>query len=333
MELVWLDPANPDRRDVDGAVALQEAARSVDTPDHIPPTVSAFRANLRYGWEDNAPETAVLRDAHRRVVGLLEVWLPKWDNRHLGGIHVTVDPAYRRRGLGRRLAEDGAQHVRDRGRRLLTAFTRDDEPAAALCRALDLKQASDAIARRQDLFTVDWGQIDREYASAAALAADYELLRFDGRTPDELMPQVVEMVAAINDAPTDDLDVEDEVFSPERVRAFEDAMVARGQRWRRVAARHKGTGALAGHTNVGVINEMPAYGWNGDTSVVRTHRGHRLGLLLKAEMMRWLREEEPQLRWIVTGNAAANTHMIQINERLGFRIMYHELVWQRALSN
>jgi GNAT superfamily N-acetyltransferase len=332
MQLVWLDPANPDRRDVDGAVALLEAARRADTPDHIPPTVSEFRANLRYGWEDNAPETAVLRGEHRRVVGLLEVWLPKWDNRHLGGIQVTVDPAYRRRGLGRRLAEEGLEHVRKTGRRVLTAFTRDDEPAAALCRAIGLKQASHEITRRQDLFATDWEQIDREHASAAAHAQDYELLRVD-RVPDDLMPQVVEMVAAINDAPTDDLDVEDEVFSAERVRAFEDAMTARGQRWRRVIARHKATGALAGHTTVGVVSEMPAYAWNGDTSVVRAHRGHRLGLLLKADMMHWLREEEPQLHWIVTGNAAANQHMIQINERLGYRVMHHEVGWQRTVGD
>jgi GNAT superfamily N-acetyltransferase len=331
MELAWLDPVDPDRRDVDGAVALQEAARCADTPDHIPPTVSAFRANLRYGWEDNAPETAVLRDEHRRVVGLLEVWLPKWDNRHLGGIHVTVDPAFRRRGLGRRLAEDAAERVRDAGRRVLTAFTRDDEAAAALCRAVDLKPAFREVTRRQDLFDLDWAQIDREHAGAAAHAQDYELLRVE-RVPDDLMPQVVDMVAAINDAPTDDLDVEDEVFSAERVRAFEDAMTARGLRWRRVIARHKTTGALAGHTNVGVAGEMPAYAWNGDTSVVRAHRGHRLGLLLKADMLHWLREEEPQLRWIVTGNAAANKHMIQINERLGYRIMEHAVGWQRTIA-
>jgi ribosomal protein S18 acetylase RimI-like enzyme len=333
MELAWLDPANPDRRDVDGAVALQAAARSVDLPDFPAPTVSAFRANLRHGWEDNAPQTAVLRDAHQRVVGLLEVWLPAWDNRHLGGVEVTVHPEFRRRGLGTQLADAGVQRVKATGRRLLTAFTRDDEAAAALCRAFDLKQASEAVMRRQDLLAVDWERVDRESANAQAHATDYELLRLDARTPDELMPQVVEMVAAINDAPTDDLDVEDEVFSPERIRAFENAMIARGQRWRRVAARHKGAGVLAGHTNVGVINETPDFGWNGDTSVVRAHRGHRLGLLLKAEMMRWLREEEPQLRWIVTGNAAANKHMIQINELLGYRIMHNEVGWQRALSD
>jgi GNAT superfamily N-acetyltransferase/RimJ/RimL family protein N-acetyltransferase len=332
MELAWLDPANPDRRDVDGAVALQEAARAVDTPDYPSPTVSAFLANLRYGWEDNAPDTAVLRDDHGRVVGLLEVWLPKWDNRHLGAVQVTVDPTMRRQGMGEVLGEAGVRHVIGAGRRLLTAFTRDDEAAKGLCEKFGLKQASQEVMRRQDLLQVDWARVDREYANAQQHAMDYELIRFDGRVSDDLMPQVVEMVAAINDAPTDDLDVEDEVFSPERIRAFEDAMLARGQRWRRVAARHKETGQLAGHTNVGVINETPGFAWNGDTSVVRAHRGHRLGLLLKAEMMSWLREDEPQLRWIVTGNAAANKHMIQINELLGYRIMHHEIGWQRALN-
>jgi GNAT superfamily N-acetyltransferase len=332
MELAWLDPAGPDQRDVDGAVALQAAAQLVDAPEYPTPIVSAFRANLRYGWEDNAPDTAVLRDGRGRVIGLLEVSLPKWDNKHLGGVHVIVDPLLRRRGMGKFLADAGVRHVIRAGRRLVTAFTNDDEASAALCRSFGLKPAFEAIERRQDLLEVDWDRVDREYANAQVYAADYELLRFGARTPEEIMPQVIDMVAAINDAPTDDLDIEDEVFSPERIRAFEDAMIARGQRWRRVIARHTGTGELAGHTNVGVAIEMPGYGWNGDTSVVRAHRGHRLGLLLKAEMMRWLREEEPQLRWIVTGNAAANKHMIHNNELLGYRVLRKQIGWQRSVA-
>jgi len=54
-----------------------------------------------------------------------------------------------------------------------------------------------------------------------------------------------------------------------------------------------------------------------DTSVVRMHRGNRLGLLLKAEMLGWLRESN-QLHRLDTWNAASNTHMIGINEKLGY---------------
>ena len=38
------------------------------------------------------------------------------------------------------------------------------------------------------------------------------------------------MSAAINDAPTDDLDIEDEVFTPQRIRDYEHAQAARGYR-------------------------------------------------------------------------------------------------------
>ena len=68
-----------------------------------------------------------------------------------------------------------------------------------------------------------------------------------------------------------------------------------------------------------------------DTSVVRAHRGHRLGLLLKIEMLRWLGDVEPQLRVLDTWNAATNEHRIAVNERLGYRVIGEAIEWQRHL--
>src|SRR5205814_3951282 len=124
-------------------------AQAIDEREFPTPTVSDFLAGLRHGWEDNAADTAVLRDDRGRVIGLLEVWLPKWDNKHLGGVHVVVDPLLRRRGMGKVLAEAGVRHVIRAGRRLVTASTRDDEASVALCRSFGLKQASEEILRRQ----------------------------------------------------------------------------------------------------------------------------------------------------------------------------------------
>jgi len=66
-------------------------------------------------------------------------------------------------------------------------------------------------------------------------------------------------------------------------------------------------------------------------SVVRSHRGHRLGLLLKADMMRWLADAEPELEQLDTWNMESNTHMIAVNERLGYRVMGREMQFQRRL--
>ena len=85
------------------------------------------------------------------------------------------------------------------------------------------------------------GFVDDAYAEAAAFAQDYELLRFDGQTPDELLVAVSEMTGAINDAPVDDLDIEDEAFPAERIRNYEDATIKSGHRLYRVIARHRET--------------------------------------------------------------------------------------------
>ena len=139
---------------------------------------------------------------------------------------------------------------------------------------------------------------------------------------------LAEATAAINDAPLDDLEIEDEVFTAERIRAYEQAQLASGYRVYRIVARHRDSGELAGLTVVTVDSEDPRIGDQHDTSVVRSHRGHRLGQLLKADMMRWLAEVEPQLETVDTFNAESNDHMVAVNERLGYRVMGRELQFQ-----
>ena len=56
-----------------------------------------------------------------------------------------------------------------------------------------------------------------------------------------------------------------------------------------------------------------------DTSVLRAHRGHRLGLRMKLAMLDWLREERPDVDAVDTWNAPDNAPMIAINEALGCR--------------
>ena len=150
-----------------------------------------------------------------------------------------------------------------------------------------------------------------------AVATDYELVRWRASAGGPA-PQVAGITAAINDAPIDDLDIEDEVFTADRIRDYETPRQSGHRLWR-IIARHRRTGEAAGHTAVVVHTERPELAHQHDTAVVRDHRGHRLGLLLKAEMMRWLAEVEPQVNSIDTWNAETNDHMIAVNERLGYR--------------
>ena len=48
-------------------------------------------------------------------------------------------------------------------------------------------------------------------------------------------------------------------------------------------------------------------------------------------MLRWLREDEPQLLTVDTWNAESNDHMIGVNEILGYQVMGREWAYQRQL--
>jgi GNAT superfamily N-acetyltransferase len=331
MELTWIDPARLDDRDVDGAVALLVAAQAVDLPSAAPLTRANFVANIRHGWDGDPAIVGVRRDKRSRVVGVLEVGFSSWDNTHLGSVGLTVDPEARGQGLGRQLLEAGVDRVRAEGKSLVVTESYNTPAARALCGSLGFERAIASLMRRQNLLALDWTALDHLYSGAVAAASDYELLHLEGSTPDDLLDGVVTMTAAINDAPIDALEVEDEVFSPARVRSFERGQQERGRRTYRVIARERTTGELAGHTLVSIERDHPGFGGQFDTSVVRAHRGHRLGLLLKIEMLRWLGDAEPQLRVLDTWNAATNEHMIGVNEMLGYQVVTEGIEWQKHL--
>jgi len=227
--------------------------------------------------------------------------------------------------------EAGVAKVRASRRDVVLSSSYFESAGAAFLDAMGLKRATEEAERRLDLLALDHGRLDQEYAAAERLAAGYQLVRMPGRVPEQLMAEVVSMTASINDAPTGDLEVEDEVFSPERIRAFETAQLGHGRRLYRLAACDRENNELAGHTMVAVESEQPWWGWQFDTTVIPAHRGHRLGLLLKIAMVHWLAAAEPQLRVLDTWNATSNSYMVHVNEVLGYQIVAHGGEWQTRL--
>jgi GNAT superfamily N-acetyltransferase len=319
-----------DEAELAAYVEVRNAADAVDAPWVHPLTLPGADGRFRHGW-DGEVETPFLGLVDGVAVAVGSVGTSDYDNLHLAWLGLHVRPERRRRGLGSELLEALVAEVEERGRTSAGIDGWEGAAPRAFAARHGLEERSRAINRRQHLAEVDWTLLERLHTEARAAASDYELVRRTGRTPDDELAAVAEMSAAINDAPTDDLDVEDEVYSPERVRAYEDAQLAKGDVLHRVLARHRGTGELAGHSVVVVEADRPELGHQHDTSVVAGHRGHRLGLLIKTEMNLWLREAQPQLASIDTWNAESNDHMIGVNDALGYRVMGRELEFQKSL--
>ncbi|WP_183093026.1 GNAT family N-acetyltransferase [Nocardioides stalactiti] len=311
-------------------VALTEAVQSEDSPWESSPTLVRTEARFRHGW-DGEPSVPYLATIDGVVVGGGTIATSDYDNLHLAWISVVVHPDHRRQGYGSAILAFVEDEVRRIGRTSVGIDAWEADAATAFAAKHGFEKKHQAINRRQYLADVDRTALDEQFAAALAAAPDYALERRLLPTPDEELADIADMASAINDAPTDDLDIEDEVFSAERMKAYEDACAARQERAYRVVARHLPSGRLAGQTVVVVEGERPTLGHQHDTSVVGAHRGHRLGLLLKTEMLHWLAEEEPQLEQVDTFNAESNDHMIGVNELMGYRIMGRELAYQKTL--
>jgi GNAT superfamily N-acetyltransferase len=311
------------------AVAVMTAAMKTDCPDLKLPTVTGYANMLRYGWDLNPPWAYLARDADGTAVGLLTLDLPKHENLDQVWIEFSTHPDHRGRGVSAAMLDFAERTSAELGRGSLGLGALDVPGIDAFARARGFELRSADINRRQELAGLDYDLVQRLYDEATKAATGYELLRLTGPLPEEMLDGMVKLTASINDAPTDDLDTEDDVFSPERMRDYEEAQRNCGHRLYRVIARQKTTGELAGHTIVAVETERPRLGEQHDTAVDSAHRGHRLGALVKSAMLLWLRDEEPALAEIDTWNAESNRHMIGINEQLNYRVIARNLSYQR----
>ena len=315
-----LDPANSAA--LRGCKAAWDAAQDIDDPDGPRMPERVLAAWLRLGFVGDPAEAWFMPGEYTEsVVGWYRLELPDLENRDHAGLLIVVDPAKRRQGLGRALLAHAAAQAAAAERTIIWSEVRDGSAGDAFAAALGAKPGMAAAFRRLDLRTAPAGKFSRLYAEAAAAATGYSLVRWAGLAPPEYQEPLAGVLNAYADAPHDE-GYEAETWDAERVRERGAApLQLMGVRSYTIAAMHGASGEMAGMTQLSVAPDNPSWGHQGLTAVVRQHRGHRLGLLLKTAMLEWLAETEPAIERIETGNASANDHMITVNDALGFEVV------------
>ena len=323
VQITRIDPRECDLRLADEMAAVAAASMDADgvgTPKLVGP-------NRLMAWRymsDSRPVGGlfVARDG-RDVVGYADMNLPRDDNTDAAAPRGHVHPDHRRRGIGTALLEACTDLARSEGRTRFSGGAFTTTPGIAFLRSHGWTTEGNArmVVRRVDLHETPASTWQTLHDEAEAHAGAYELVRIAGPAPEGRIEDLVALHDAINDAPIEDPDNEPDVWSADRVRRYDAAMAARRQTTYRVLARHRTTGAWAGMSLLCVDEFQPSIAFQEDTTVVRAHRGHRLGLLLKADMLRWLTDERPEVSATDTWNATDNHHMIAVNERLGCRVV------------
>ena len=261
-----------------------------------------------------------------RVVAVAELGFPTHDNLKAASVRVQVLPEHRRSGHGRALLDGALERIAGAGRSRVfmevpSAYPSGEAVAEPLLRSVGARPVLKEVRRLLDL--------TERPTFDAPVAPGYRLFQWVDHAPDELVDGLAYLCARMStDAPQEDMEWEPEVWDGARYRDKEAAAIARGRIRYAAAAVHEQTGQVAAMTDIGVSKHSPEVAYQWDTIVLPEHRGHGLGLALKAANHHLLAKASPQTRWVNTWNAEVNTHMIAINEQLGFRPVEYWTEWQ-----
>ena len=304
------------------------AASAVDSPGEPVPAWPETATALTVPWPGMPARAWLARDGAGGAVGVAVLALPSRDNPGTGVVEVVVHPAHRRRGTGTALLAVAAAAARADGRVRLQCDTLDppdgEGPGTAFARAAGAEQALADVRRR---LTVG------EPGTAPALAPGYEPVTWTGATPADRQDEIARLTGRMSlDSPAGALEWEPEVHDAARVRERDAMCRARGFEMT-VTAAAAPDGTLAAYTELVVRESDGAWAFQWNTLVDPPHRGHGLGVVVKAVNLAAVRARHPGLRTVQTVNAADNPHMGAINEALGFRVVDRLVEWQLPLRD
>ncbi len=293
------------------------------------------RAEVGFRWQ--ASYAGVVDDV---VVTAADIRTPLLENLDLAEVGVHTHPEHRRRGYATAMLEHLEQVARERGRSKLVAETSYPydgpadgvgSPGADFLFARGFDFALGEVMRIVDL-PVDEALLDRLEREAAPYHSAYTLRSFAGPVPDELAQGFAEVTAALTtDAPTGDLDIEPDIPNVDSMREAEAIIAAQGRtKYNTVAIDEAGD--VVAYTELAMSGEGSRRVYQWGTLVRRAHRGHRLGLAVKVANLRFLQGLRPDAERLVTYNAEVNTHMVAVNQAMGFRPVERISMFTKRLS-
>ncbi|WP_425309983.1 hypothetical protein AADG42_14850 [Ammonicoccus fulvus] len=326
-------PGSPSQAAVDAAAVW--AADEYAELGHDDFAYSARELAATYADQARQRRVMVLAHEDDRCVGLASVEFPLTDNQHMISVEFRLDPEVEaapfldalwsgveaNAGDGRdtvvtwtpssRLVEDGLRPKTGAG---LLRRTAGNEWFAARGFELEQVEVASTLQVAESL-----GRAGELEATAAAAGEAYDIVSWLGPTPPELLDAMaVQRVAMSTDVPLGEIDMEPEVWDAARVQGDESVELAMGRLMVWTIAVEKATGEVAAHTLLKCPDlDRPEVAYQEDTLVRKDHRGHRLGMRVKAANLRQLAAARPGVRRIHTWNADENDWMLAINREMG----------------
>lgn len=294
----------------------------------------------------------VARDRDGRVVGSASYDTKTAEGTTNCWIAIGVDPSHQRRGIGTALADHVESIARAEGRTQWKTYavSRQVGPASgpgSLASPTGFGAVPEDEAGVRFLLGRGWrfGQVNRisrlalpadpetvravHERAAAAAGSDYRVHTWTGATPDRWLDDLALLHTRMStDAPEGDMQEPEDVWTADRVRANEAELLTAPRTLLTVVVEHVPSTTLAGFSQLMVPDRTDGAVMQWDTLVLREHRGHRLGWLLKVVGIETVQRDHPGRPSIVTFNAEENRPMLDVNEAVGFVGVGSEGIWE-----
>jgi len=310
--------------------ALGSVIHEEEAPEDPMEPYERWRASWRHqpSWQKRHDWSAI-EETSGRLVGTGFLPLEYLEtNRNLAWFSIQVDPDFRRQRIGTRVLERVVETAQADGRTLLGAGAIEGSGGEAFLTSLGAELKSTERKSRLAVDRLDLGMMREWVKRAEERANEYRLVEWQDRCPEEYLERFVALHDVTNTAPRDDLEMDDWVHTPERMRENEERNLAQGGSGWTLVAEKTATGELAGFTDLYFSADHDDIAWQGWTAVDPAHRNLGLGRWLKAAMALKLVAAKPGVRNVDTWNAFSNGPMLNINIAMGFELIRGYSDWQ-----
>jgi len=291
-------------------------------------------------WE---PKVALVARADGRIVArAVYDTNPPDDPSPTGWLSIEVLSAFRRQGIGGALYDAILEIAVAEGKTVLQGSSAQKvtdgptlpSPTGFGAVPRDSAATRFALARGFSLEQVErMSRLDLPFTPPPVpIAPEYHLESWAGRTPVAHLDDIALLRTRMQtDAPFAGLEPDDNPWTAARVSEDDDALESSPRVTLTTLAVHTASGAAAGFTELAVPPELGRPVSQGDTIVLKEHRGHRLGMILKLANLAYLSSYAPGHPSVTTYNAEENRPMLSVNEEIGFVAWGYEGVWKKVL--
>lgn len=305
-------------------------------------------------WQDQTDWTQIgfIAEREATMLGAVKLIIANEDDVSAVEFDLMIDPEHWGEGAEEALLAAVEEEARTRGLQTMRSWTlhRPDTGGPSLTPPTGFGSipADDrqTVFMRDNAFTLEQVErnsvfdlrgsfvvVERKLAEAVETAGeDYRLVMWTAPTPPEHLDGFAEVLSRMStDAPAAGLVIDEQHWDAGRVLRRDARQTAQGLTVSVTCVQHVPSGKIAAYNELSIAERDGATQQNG-TLVLKDHRGHRLGTIVKcANLLRW-RDLVPESPRVSTFNAEENRPMLDINEAIGFVPASYAGAWQKPLS-